>query len=189
MKGVQLVLYNFQYMTGNAFSLGEEIELRKVCFKLHKELWDRFNFQNLNLSFNNWNKIKYLNDTGDELSEAINDIPNNLGGLYLFYVKCEIITGITEYPLYVGRAQLTHHQNLRKRVKEYFQKYYRNDERPKITKMFKYWAKDLHLAFITINENDDIKDLEKQIINSLLLPMNDEIPDTEIRQATKAFQI
>jgi hypothetical protein len=174
-------------MTGNAFSLGEEIELRTVPYKLHKELWDRFNFPNLNLQFGNWQKIKYLNSDADDFDIAVNNIPDNSGGLYLFYVKCEIISGITEYPLYIGRAQYTAHQNLRKRVKEYFQHFSKSNERPKITRMFRYWAKDLHLAYLALNANADIVELEKQLINCLLLPMNDEIPDKEIKQAVKAF--
>lgn len=174
-------------MIGTAFQLGEEIKLREVPFKLHKALWDKFDFPGLDLRFDQWNKIKYLNDTADDFNASINNIPNNQGGLYMFYVRCEIITGLTEYPLYIGRAQLTQHQNLRKRVKEYFQKYARNNERPKITRMFQYWANDIHIAYYTLVDNEDIIDLEKQIINSLLLPMNDEIPDTEIRQAIQAF--
>ena len=158
-----------------------------MSYYLHKPLWDRYNFPNLNLQFTNWQKIKYLNANADDFNLAINTVPNNSGGLYLFYVKCEIISGITEYPFYIGRAQLTEHQNLRKRVKEYFLHYSRNDERPKITKMFKYWANDLHLAYFVLNNNRDIIDLEKQLINYLLLPMNDEIPDQEIKQAIKAF--
>lgn len=174
-------------MIGSAFSLGEQIELRTVPYKLHKELWDRFTLPTVNYQFANWHKIKYLNDNADDFNRAVDDIPEDTGGLYLFYVKCEILSGITEYPLYIGRAQLTEHQNLRKRVKEYFQHFSRNNERPKITRMFNYWAKDLHLAYLTLIDNANIIDLEKQLINCLLLPMNDEIPDKEIKQAVKAF--
>lgn len=174
-------------MNDSAFQLGEQIKLRTVEYKLHSALWNKFNFPNLDLKFENWVKIKYLNANADSLEAGIENIPNDKGGLYMFYIKCEIISGITEYPLYVGRAQFTPHQNLRKRVKEYFQKFTKNNERPKITKMFNYWASELHLAYIALDENDDIKDLEKEFINSLLLPMNTEIPDIEIRQAVNAF--
>lgn len=175
-------------MIGNAFSLGEEIELRKVEYKLHSDLWGKFSFPGLDLEFSNWTKIKYLNASADAFEIDIENIPDNHGGLYLFYVKCKVISGITEYPLYIGRAQKTQTQNLRKRVKEYFQHYSKDNERPRVTRMFKYWAKDLYLAYIIIDENDEIMDLEKQLINSLLLPMNTEIPDAEIKQAIKAFQ-
>jgi len=174
-------------MVSGAFLLGEEINLRTVPFKLHKGLWEKFSLPNLDLSFSNWQKLKYLNSNGDDFGPSVKNIPNNCGGLYLFYIKCDIISGLTEFPLYVGRAQLTENQNLKKRVKEYFQHYSRNNERPKITRMFNYWAKDLHLAYFPISVNSDIMDLEKQIINCLLLPMNDEIPDQIIKQAVKAF--
>lgn len=174
-------------MNDSAFLLGEELELRKVEYIFHRDLWNQFNFPELDLSFENWIKIKYLNADANAVNAEVENVPNNSGGLYMFYVKCEIISGITEYPLYVGRAQFTEHQDLRKRVKEYFQKYARNNERPRITKMFKYWASDLHLAYLPLDENDGINELEKQFINSLLLPMNTKIPNMEISQAINAF--
>lgn len=174
-------------MNSSAFELGESLNNKTIKYFLHGPLWDRFNFDRLNLDFTQWQKIKYLNINGDDLNIAIDTVPNNCGGLYLFYVKCDIISGITEYPFYIGRAQLTEHQNLRKRVKEYFQHFSKNDERPKITRMFRYWAKDLQLAYLVLNDNADIIELEKQLINFLLFPMNDEIPDQEIKQAIKAF--
>jgi hypothetical protein len=177
----------FNCMLRSAFELGEELKLREVTYKLHSTLWNRFNLSDLNLNFETWQKLKYLNNEADDLNPLIEDIPNNLGGIYVFYIKCEIITGLTEYPLYIGRAQLTEGQNLRKRVKEYYQKYAREDERPKITRMFNYWANELQLAYYTLGGNQEIVDLEKKLINSLLLPMNDEIPDEETRQGVKAF--
>lgn len=190
MKGVQLVLYKLVttvYMNDSAFLLGEELELRRVEYRLHSGLWEQFYFPGLDLSFEKWIKFKYLNEDANAFSKEVKDVPNNSGGLYMFYIKCKIISGITEYPLYVGRAQLTEHQNLRKRVKEYFQNYAKTNERPRITRMFKYWANELYLAYIPLEENDGINELEKQFINSLLLPMNTKVPDTEISQAISAF--
>lgn len=175
-------------MNDSAFLLGEELKLRKVEYKLHRKLWNQFIFPNLDISFKNWVKIKYLNTMANDLHGDVENVPSTTGGLYMFYVKCEIISGITEYPLYVGRAQYTAHQNLKKRVKEYFQKYAKNNERPKITRMFKYWDRELHLAYITLEENEGINELEKELINSLLFPMNTKIPDTNISQAINAFQ-
>lgn len=174
-------------MKNSAFQLAEEIRLREIGYKLHNGLWSKYDLSPINLDFSTWSSIKYLNDGGTDFSDEINLLPNKQGGLYLFYVKCPIISGITEFPFYIGRAQLTDGQNLRKRCKEYFSKFAREDERPKITKMIKYWGKELYLAFKVIDGNDHIVDYEKKLINSLLLPMNDEIPDTEIKQAIKAF--
>lgn len=170
-----------------AFKLGEELNNRKVEYILYNKMWTNFNYPTINLSFANWTAIKYLNSTGSAFTKTINTIPNNTGGLYLFFIKCNVITGITEYPFYIGRAQYSKTQNLRKRVKEYFQKYSKNDERPMIYRMFEYWSKDLYVAYYPLKTNKSIISIEKDIINSLLLPMNDQIPDTNIRKAVKAF--
>ncbi len=174
-------------MLSSAFDLAEQISLRTVTYSLHTMLWEKYTFPSIDLSFIKWHSIKYLNTVGDDLNPEVEKIPAKKGGLYMFYIKCKLISGITDFPFYIGRAQLTDGQNLRKRVKEYFNKYSRDDERPKITRMFKYWGCDLYLAYYPLTDNDEIKDLEKKLINSLLLPMNDEIPDIEIRQAVKAF--
>lgn len=91
-----------------------------------------------------------------------NTIPNRSGGLYLFYVKCEILPFMTCFPFYIGRAQHTENHNLRKRVRSYFQKYKRSIERPKLTKMLNYWKDDLYVAYITIDSNT----LEKYSVES-----------------------
>ena len=174
-------------MISSAFDLGEEIKLRSLPYVVHPRLWSTYSFSTIDISFAAWQSIKYLNDNGTDYNSAIDTVPNDKGGLYLFYAKCPIILGITEYPFYIGRAQLTKGQNLRKRVKEYFSHYSKEIERPKITKMFKYWGTNLYLAYITLDENQEIQDLEKKLINSLLFPMNDEIPDKEIRDSVKAF--
>ncbi len=174
-------------MIASAFDLGENIKLQTVEYVLHKPLWDKYPKPTTDFSFKNWQKIKFLNDTGTEFNSQIKHIPNNKGGIYMFFIKCEIISGITEYPFYIGRAQLTEGHSLRARVRSYFTTFSRNEERPKITKMFKYWGAQLHLAFLELNDNTEIVDLEKYLINSLLLPMNDQIPEKEIREAVKAF--
>jgi len=174
-------------MISSAFDLGEQLALKTIEYKLHQDLWGVYNLSAVNLDFATWTKIKYLNAAGTGLHANVDTVPNNSGGLYLFYLECPVITGLTEYPFYVGRAQFTAGQNLRKRVKEYYQHYVLNNERPKITKMLKYWGNELHLAYKTLPNNAATIDFEKKLINTLLLPMNDQIPDQEIRQAVQAF--
>lgn len=174
-------------MKNPAFSLSEEIQLREIKYKLHDGLWSKYELGLIDLNFSEWTSVKYLNDDATDFSNEVDLLPSDKGGLYLFFVKCPIITGITEYPFYIGRAQLTNGQNLRKRCREYFNKFAKENERPKITRMIRYWGKQLFLAFKIIEDNQDIIDYEKKLINSLLLPMNDEIPDQEIKQAIKAF--
>ncbi len=174
-------------MKNPAFDLGEELKLREVSYKLHPDLWENFDSNGLDFKFSNWKTIKYLNSTGSDFNNEINQLPNNKGGIYLFWVKCFAIEGITEFPVYIGRAKLTDRQNIRKRCKEYFNKFARNDERPKITRMFKYWSKELYLSYYIINGNDIIDTVEAAFIKSLLLPFNDIIPDIDISQGVKAF--
>jgi hypothetical protein len=147
-------------MKNDAFLLGEELKKKTVIYRLHKPLWDSCNLAGLDFSFSKWKSIKYLDSTGNKLNDEIRTIPNNKGGIYLFFIKCHIITGITEFPFYIGRAQSSNGQNLRKRVSEYFNKFAREDERPKITTMINYWGNELHLAYYTLDENQSIVDLE-----------------------------
>ncbi|MCL7987093.1 hypothetical protein M8998_03955 [Sphingobacterium sp. lm-10] len=175
-------------MTNAAFDLGEEIKLHTLEFKLHVGLWNKFSKTGkLDLSISNWKSIKYLNTTATALHDDVASIPNRVGGLYLFTIKCDILPGITEFPVYIGRAQKTETQNLRKRCKEYFQKFAKTNERPLVTKMFKYWDKNIFLYYLPLATNHDIINDEKDLINSLLLPFNTEIPDAETKQATLAF--
>ena len=174
-------------MNNAAFDLAEEFNKKKVEYKLHQPLWDKYDLSAIDLDFNNWNTIKYLNDDATDFGDQIDTIPNDTGGLYIFFIRCKVINGITDFPVYVGKAKLTANQNLRKRCREYFTKYAREDERPLITKMIRYWGKELYLSFMHLGNNDDIVDYEKKLINSLLLPFNTEIPETDIRQAVNAF--
>ncbi len=176
-------------MLNSAFSLGEEIKLQTIPYKLHQALWVKYDLTALDLNIENWTTIKYLNEDGTGFSTAIDNLPNDKGGLYMFSINSPVIKGRTEFPAYIGRALLTESQNIRKRCKEYFTKYAREDERPKITTMFKYWSNDLYLSYMLLDENATIIDYEKKLINSLLLPFNDAIPDSEIRPAVKAFQL
>ena len=175
-------------MLNSAFDLGEHLKLREISYTASPVLWNKWDIKTLDMRFENWKVIKFLNLRGDDFNYKIAEVPNKKGGLYLFFINCKTITGITEFPLYVGRAQLTEGQNLRKRVREYYNKFAKEGERPKITRMFKYWSNEIYLAYYELDDNLEIVDLEKKLINSLLLPMNDEIPDTEIRQAVKAFK-
>lgn len=174
-------------MTNAAFDLGQDLDNRKIRYYLHRPLWATFNYPGYDFSFVNWNSIKYLDTAGTAFDPAIATIPDNVGGLYMFYVKCPIITGMTEYPLYIGRAQLTNSQNLRKRVKEYFQHWARNNERPKITRMIRYWGPELYLAYYPLPNNVAVVNIEKDIINATIFQMNDRIPDQTISEAIKAF--
>lgn len=171
-----------------AFELGEDLDKRRIFYHLHKPIWEREDLTDVDTDFSNWETIKYLNDQGDDFHEDVDDLPNDEGGLYLFFIRCPIMPSLTDYPVYIGRAKSTEHQNLRKRCREYFTKWAREDGRPKIKKMINYWGPSLYLSYQILENNDDIIDHEEKLINSLLLPFNDEVPDKQIKAARKAFQ-
>lgn len=176
-------------MLKSAFSLGEKLKVRNLTYFIYNKHWEKFDLSALNLEMSRWKTIKYLNTSGTDFHKDIKLVPKDKGGLYLFTVRTPILPGITDFPVYVGRAQLTEGQNLNKRCKEYFLKHRNDKERPLITTMFQYWSKELYLSFMEIKDNKNIIDYEKKLINSLILPLNDEIPDIQIRQAKKAFKL
>lgn len=176
-------------MNGNAFDFGEQLHSEKIEYILSIKLRQRFNIpEGIDLDLRQWTSIKYLNNNGNDLNAEVNIIPNNTGGLYLFYMPCSILPQLTSFPLYIGRAQKTKNQNLRKRIKEYFQHYSNGIERPKIYRMLRKWGIALNVAYLALDDNNNTIELERQLINSLLLPMNDQIPDKKIREAVKAFE-
>ncbi|WOK05070.1 hypothetical protein RT717_18470 [Imperialibacter roseus] len=169
-------------MEVSAFDLGSEINKKKVFYRLHQPLWN-VDLEGIDISEGRWRTIKYLNEDGSRLNDLLADVPNDTGGLYLFKIHCPMIPGISEYPVYIGRVQFTAHQNLRKRIREYY-----SDDRPKINRMIETWGNELYLSFLPLDGNERIVDLEEKLINSLLLPFNDKIPSKEISAAIKAFQ-
>ena len=171
-------------MISSAFELGEEIDLHKVTFPLCPFLWEKFTDK---LNIDKWNCIKYLNDEGVDFNTEIDKLPDDKGGIYIFIIKSPVLPYTSEYLAYIGRAKLTDSFSLKVRCKNYLTKYSKDEERPKITRMFKYWNKYLYLKFIEIEENITTVDIEKKLIKAILPPFNDFIPDFEIRQGVKAF--
>lgn len=112
------------------FHMAEDIKLKTVEYPLNPTLWKLFDLE-VNLGFDNWVTYKYLDENGERLNNELDLIPNNKGGVYLFFVKCPIMPGISEFPFYIGRAFITEYQSLRKRIKEYYHKYKRGVDRPK----------------------------------------------------------
>ncbi len=176
-------------MLPSAFEWGESLKLRDVVYYLFPDQWDTCDLSGIDLSFANWTTIKYLNNNGDGFNDETSTIPNDAGGLYMFSIKCPVIEGFTDFPVYIGRAQLSKSQNLKKRCREYFTKFKKEDERPLITRMFQYWSKELHLSFMVLHGNEGIIDSEARLINSLKLPFNSEIPDKVTKQGVKAFNL
>jgi hypothetical protein len=138
------------------------------------------------LNVNNWSEeIKYLNNSHNEVSTGINNLPDNKGGIYIFYIKGICLPFIENYILYVGRCQHTKNQNLRKRAKEYF-----SDKRPLIRGLFDKWKEHIYYRFYPDENNNRICLNETKLIRTILPPYNDSIPDNiDVQPTIPAFQL
>jgi len=174
-------------MIGEAFSLGEQIKLHTVDFKLYPKLWKDFSIEDEILEALEWRETKFLNDEGTDFSDEVKNLPNDSGGIYIFIIKSNVLKGISEYLAYIGRAQFTENHNLRIRCKRYLSQYLNEKERPKITTLMNYYKNHIFLRYTKVSDNDLIVRLEAELINSLLPPFNDEVPNKIVRQAINAF--
>lgn len=174
-------------MKADAFELGEHIRLRTEEFKMPTQLWSTFDFAKFDTSTMQWTEIKYLNDSSDDFNDDINLLPNNAGGIYMYIVKSPILPNISDYLVYIGRAQVSENHSLRVRCKKYFREYLREQERPLITKMINYYKKFLYIKFCPLPDNIATVDLEAALINALLPPFNNQVPEKKVRDAVKAF--
>jgi len=158
----------------------------KVHFILNPSLWDSFDDE-IKVRLHEtpiWNEAKFL-DTNGSISGEMNCLPKDAGGIYLFVAKPNFIPNSHLYLMYVGRAHYTATQNIRKRCRGYINE----QSRPKIKKMIEGWGKYLYIRYLPLTDNNLIDLIESEIINKILPPFNDAIPDKQIRDAVKAFSI
>ena len=136
------------------------------------------------ISEENWSpEIKYLDDANENISNEIKTLPNNTGGIYVFYLKGISIPFLENYILYIGRSRYTSRQNIRKRANEYF-----SDGRDLIQKMFQEWKSYIYYRYFPKIDNYEIDRIEAQLIRAILPPLNEKIPDRiEIQPTITAF--
>ena len=71
------------------------------------------------LDINNWtSEYKFYDENGSP--NLNNQLPDDMGGIYIFYLKGICLPFFENYILYIGKAEITNGQNIRKRVKEYY---------------------------------------------------------------------
>lgn len=130
--------------------------------------------------------IKYLDSKGN-LSEALNQLPEDEGGLYMFFIQGQTLPEVEMYPAYIGRALHTDEQNIQKRVKCYLRES-KGNKRPKIIQLFECWKDYLYIKYYHTTDNDLIETEEKLLIRAILPPFNSEIPDKiSFKKPRKAF--
>lgn len=131
---------------------------------------------------NKWQEIKFMDDTGTAINQMIETVPADMGGIYIFFLKPDIVPTIHKYILYVGRVQLTQYQNLRKRLREYV-----TDTRGDIEVMRETWGKELYIRYLPLTDNNLIKSLEKELIRVIVPPCNTDYPGVLNKATSSAF--
>lgn len=131
--------------------------------------------------------IKYLDEDGN-LSPELDHLPKDQGGIYVFFIQGQTLPFTEMYLAYVGRAQSTDAQNIRKRVKEYLRNSSKKNARPKIARLFKYWKDFLYVKIFSTKDNDLIIRGESALINSILPPFNSDMPESiSYKEPVSAF--
>ncbi len=124
------------------------------------------------------NEIKYLNADNTDVSDEIRKVPDNAGGIYIFYIKGLNLSFIENHILYVGRSRYTEDHNIRARAMSYFYKFKSKTEtRSKIKKMFRLWPNHLYYRYYPSTDNSFIDKTEEVLIRAILPPMNEKIPN------------
>lgn len=145
---------------------------KEILKSLQEQLWSDY--------------IKYLDDDGN-LSEELNQLPENEGGIYMFFIQGQTLPKFEMYPAYIGRALHTDDQNIQKRVKCYLRES-KGNKRPKIIDLFESWKDFLYIKYFHTSDNYLIETGEKVLIRAILPPFNSEIPDSIIyKEPQKAF--
>jgi hypothetical protein len=174
----------------NYHDLGNHInEFTLNKYRLPTVLWESFQTKYAYLqNSSRWTKFKYLN-TDNTIASQIDNVPTNKGGIYLFIICPNLVFESQHILAYAGRAQLTENINLRKRIRAYMNYVLNpdNNERPKIRRLFLSWKQYIYCQYITIDTNDEVIAVEREIVDKLLPPFNDEIFDVVIRDAVNAF--
>lgn len=157
-----------------------------IHFILNTTFWDSFDLDVLKVISppQLWNEVKLLASDGTK-NPQLESIPNDKGGIYLFLAKSNILPESHLYLMYIGRAHISANQNLRKRCSQYPTE----KKRPKIKRMIEQWGKYLYVKYLPLDDNMVIDVVEGELINKILPPFNDDIPDKKISAAVKAFTV
>jgi len=151
-------------------------------FELNIDRWNDFNEDLRKIVSQEWKMIKYLNEDGTQLNMEIEKVPDNMGGVYIFLVKPEIIPQVHLYIMYIGRARKRNDYSLRKRCKDYFR-----DNRPKIATMRELWGPYLYFRYLELPDDETIVAVERELLRVIIPPCNSQIPDYHEMPTKAAF--
>lgn len=153
-------------------------------FQLNIDKWDTVSQQVKNIVSTGWDKIKFLSEDGKTINQDIINVPDNMGGIYLFLLKPNIIPEMHLYIMYIGRARRRKDFSLRKRCRDYLK-----DTRPNIAYMREQWGKDLYFYYLPLENDDTIEMVERELIRVIIPPCNSQVPDEYVHSMpnTNAF--
>ena len=140
-------------------------------FELNIDKWETVSADVKAAISSEWQNIKFLNEDGTEINEDIVNVPDDCGGVYLFLLKPDIITGLHRYIMYIGRARRGNSFSLRKRCRSYL-----NDTRPSIACMRELWGKDLYFFYLPMDDDTFICKVEEELLRVIIPPCNTQIP-------------
>lgn len=158
------------------------------AFCLSTELWEKCINDSVITNLKLMKKIKYFEDSNRQLSEEVNELPNDRGGIYIYSIENSLVPTLGSYIMYVGRARKTESENLRNRVKSHFSQYKRHEENERLERVFENWKQYVYLSYLPIDGNDVIDLMEDRLIMALTPPCNKEYPAPKVRRKLSAFQ-
>ena len=153
-----------------------DIFLRKKAltlpFELNIDQWETMDEEVRSIVSGEWKKVKFLNEDGTTLNEAISTVPDNMGGVYIFVLRPELIPDLHLYIMYIGRARRGKDFSLRKRCRTYIR-----DTRPLVATMIELWGKALYFYYLPIEDDVLIEKVERELNRVIKAPCNSQYPD------------
>lgn len=141
-------------------------------FQLNIDKWDTMDCKVKEVVLDGWSNIKFLNEEGTGINEDISKVPDDIGGVYVFLLKPNIIPNMHLYIMYIGRVRRKKEFSLRKRCKEYVV-----DNRPKLAYMREMWGKYLYFYYLPIEDDIIVEKVERELIRVIIPPCNTQISD------------
>lgn len=147
-----------------------------IPFELNIDQWQTMDDEVKKIVSGEWKNVKFLNEEGDALNEAINTVPDDTGGIYIFVLRPELIPNLHLYVMYIGRARRANNFSLRKRCKSYIK-----DPRPLVATMVELWGKALYFYYLPLEDDNLIEKVERELNRVIKAPCNSQYPDEYVR--------
>ena len=165
--------------------IGDSVAKSKKEYILSTYLWDSFDDYIRSILDSNckWQEIKFFDEKGN-VSNELNTVPNDAGGIYIFVARPGILPSFHNYFMYIGKST-----NLRKRLRDYYTEKKNINKRPLIRHMLNSWSKYLHVLYLPLSglDNIAIEKVEAELVSKFLPPFNEIIPNKIVRDAVKIY--